>query len=72
MKDIQGIFTRLNNSAVVWSWAFNGFRLASGLFLLPLLLRKLPTEDLGMYYVFLRLIALTMIIDFGWVGKVIA
>ncbi len=66
MKNIQGIFTRLNNSAVVWSWAFNGFRLASGLFLLPLLLRKLPNEDLGIYYVFLRLIALTPIIDFGF------
>jgi len=66
MKDIQGIFTRLNNSAVVWSWAFNGFRLASGLFLLPLLLRKLPAGDLGMYYVFLRLSALIPIIDFGF------
>lgn len=66
MKNIQGIFSRLNNSAVVWSWAFNGFRLASGLFLLPLLLRKLPIEDLGIYYIFLRLIALTPIIDFGF------
>lgn len=44
----------------------NGLRLGSGLLLLPLLLRLLPTNDLGMYYVFLQLAALLPIIDFGF------
>jgi hypothetical protein len=35
---------------VVWSWVFNGFRPATELLLLPLVLRKLSTEELGMYY----------------------
>jgi Na+-driven multidrug efflux pump len=57
---------RLDNSAVVWSWVFNGIRLVSGLLLLPLVLHELSTADLGMYYVFLSLVALAPIIDFGF------
>lgn len=41
----------------------NAFRLASGLLLLPLLLRLLSEADLGMYYVFLGLVALLPIVD---------
>ena len=57
---------RLIASAVVWSWVFNGLRIASGLFLLPLILRVLPDPDLGMYYVFLSLSALVPLVDFGF------
>ncbi|HTQ51902.1 MAG TPA: hypothetical protein VMJ12_14425 [Candidatus Acidoferrales bacterium] len=61
---------RLNNSAVVWQWCFNGLRLGFGLFLLPLVLHKLSTADLGMYYVFLFLAALVPVIDFGFGGTI--
>ncbi|MFT5239223.1 MAG: O-antigen/teichoic acid export membrane protein [Candidatus Promineifilaceae bacterium] len=54
------------NNAVIWSWAFNALRLSAGLILLPLLLKTLTQADLGMYYVFLRLIALIPILDFGF------
>jgi len=40
---------RLWRSPVVWSWAFNLLRLASGIVLLPLLTRYLSKADLGMY-----------------------
>ncbi len=60
------LFERLHNSAVVWSWIFNGIRLVSGIVLLPLVLRELSTADLGMYYVLLSLVALAPIIDFGF------
>ncbi|MGH8024849.1 MAG: lipopolysaccharide biosynthesis protein, partial [Limisphaerales bacterium] len=56
---------RLINSAVVWSWIFNGLRLASGLILLPLVLHKLSAADLGMYYVLLSLAALAPVMDMG-------
>ena len=59
-------FKRLPNSTIVWSWVFNGFRLAAGLLLLPLVLRKLSTEELGMYYVLLSQVALAPVIDFGF------
>lgn len=54
---------RLSQSAVVWSWVFNALRLASGLLLLPLLLRRLTESDLGMYYAFLNLITVVPMID---------
>jgi O-antigen/teichoic acid export membrane protein len=60
------LLNRLRRSTIVWSWVFNGFRLATGLLLLPLVLHKLSTEELGMYYVFLSLVALAPVIDFGF------
>ena len=59
-------YKRVRNSAVLWSWIFNGLRLASGLILLPLVLRKLATPDLGMYFVLLSLAALVPLVDFGF------
>jgi hypothetical protein len=67
LKSRPGVlFERLRNSAVVWSWIFNGFRLAAGFILLPLVLNKLPTAELGMYYVLLSLAALVPLVDFGF------
>src|SRR5690348_12998835 len=60
------MLNRLNNSAVVWQWCFNGLRLGFGLLLLPLVLHKLSSADLGMYYVLLSLAALVPVIDFGF------
>src|SRR6266498_3875219 len=60
-----GFLARLWNSAVVWSWGMNGLRLASGLLLLPVLLRLLPINDLGFYYVLLSLQAIVPLLDFG-------
>jgi len=60
------LWGRLHDSAVAWSWALNGLRLALGLILLPLVLRKLPTAELGMYYVFLSLAAIAALVDFGF------
>jgi O-antigen/teichoic acid export membrane protein len=60
---IHAGIARLSQSAVVWSWVFNALRLASGLLLLPLLLRVLSESDLGMYYAFLNLITVVPMID---------
>jgi O-antigen/teichoic acid export membrane protein len=66
MNDFRAGLRRLFNSSVLWSWALNGLRLASGLLLLPLLLAKLPEAEFGMYQVFLSLAALLPILDFGF------
>jgi hypothetical protein len=63
LKGINQISKRLLNSAVIWFWMLNGLRLASGFLLLPLLLRSLSEADLGMYYVFLNLVALIPVVD---------
>lgn len=60
------IARRFANSTVVWSWGFNFLRLASGLLLLPLLMRKLPGPEFGMYYVFLSLNAIVAVLDLGF------
>jgi hypothetical protein len=39
---------RLNSSTVVWYWLYNALRLMSAVILLPLVLHKLPTPELGM------------------------
>jgi hypothetical protein len=69
VKALPGLGTllkRVFNSAVAWSWIFNVFRLASGLILLPLVLKRFTTADLGMYYVLLSLSALVPLVDFGF------
>lgn len=66
MPEARSMWNRLLRSAVIWTWLFNFLRLAGGVLLLPLLLTRLSEPDLGMYYVFLRLIALVPIIDFGF------
>ena len=60
------IFRKLKNSTVVWSWIFNVLRLASGLIILPLVVRQLSPVDFGMYYVLLTLASLAPVIDFGF------
>jgi hypothetical protein len=62
----RALLDRLRASVVMWSWGFNALRLASGLILLPLVLNKLPTAELGMYYVLLSLAALVPLVDFGF------
>lgn len=57
------IVTRVWNSAVLWTWIFNGLRLASGILLLPLVVKYLPKEDFGMYFLFLFLYALGPVLD---------
>src|SRR5947209_3931106 len=63
---LRALANRLQNSAVAWSWVSNGLRLASGFILLPLVVRLLPTPELGMYYVLLSLSAIVPLVDFGF------
>ncbi len=65
-RQARALIGRLHNSAVVWSWVFNGLRLATGLFLLPLVLNKFSKPELGMYYVLLSLSAMGTLVDFGF------
>ena len=65
-RKVRALLDRLGQSAVFWSWIYNGARLGSGIILLPLVLNKLPTAELGMYYVLLSLVALVPLVDFGF------
>ncbi len=66
MVNLAKIARRLYGSSVAWFWFFNVLRLASGVLLLPLLIKLLPKPDFGMYYVFLSLAAVVPMLDFGF------
>jgi O-antigen/teichoic acid export membrane protein len=64
------LLPRLWNSAVIWSWAFNGLRLAAFLVLLPLLSRFLSQADFGFYFVLLNLVAVVPLMDLGFLAAI--
>ncbi len=64
-RSFRSVGLRLWNSTVVWSWAFNGLRLGSGLLVLPLLLHLLSDQDYGFYIVLLKLTAIAPLLDIG-------
>jgi len=61
------IFT---HSEILWSLIFTGLRMGSGILVLPLALRKIPTAEMGIYYTFMSLSAMAMLLDFGMVGTI--
>src|SRR5689334_4217045 len=58
--------TRAYQSAVLWSLFATVLRLFSGVLVLPLVVRKLPPEDLGLWYVFLALQGIAALFDLGF------
>jgi O-antigen/teichoic acid export membrane protein len=63
---VRSIFSRASQSAVAWSFAATGLRLLSGVLLLPLILRRLPSDHLGLWYVFLTLQGIGGLFDLGF------
>lgn len=67
MTRILGKFgARLYDSAVVWTLVFAVIRSCGNVLVLPLMLHKLPAEDLGFWYVFLSLAGLSGLVDMGF------
>ena len=56
---------RLFDHAESWSLLATIVRVGGNVFLLPLILRTIPTEQLGLWYLFLSLGAATTLLDFG-------
>lgn len=50
---------------IIWSYGSQIFQMASGIFILPIILRKLPSEELAVWYIFLSITALVNLLDFG-------
>ena len=57
---------RVYESAVAWTLVFAIVRTLGNLLILPLLLRKLPSEDLGFWYIFLSLAGISSLVDMGF------
>jgi O-antigen/teichoic acid export membrane protein len=58
--------TRALQSAVAWSLLAIVFRALGGVLVLPLMVRKIPSEQLGLWYVFLSLQGIATLFDIGF------
>lgn len=57
---------QIGKKDVAWNFAATSMKLAAGLIVLPLILRLLPNYEVGIYYLFLELIAFSALLDFGF------
>ncbi len=62
-RRIWPLLTRIWNTAVFWTWMFNGLRFAAGLLLMPLLWRLLSKQDLGIYSLFFQFTGFLLTFD---------
>jgi O-antigen/teichoic acid export membrane protein len=58
--------SRASQSAVAWSLFATAVRLLSGVLVLPLIVRILPSDHLGLWYVFLSLQGIAALFDLGF------
>lgn len=56
----------ISKKDVIWSYFGQFFSIASGVIILPFILRMLSSEEMGMYYLMLSIGALVSLFDFGF------
>ena len=61
---------RIYQSAIAWNFLSTLLRVGASVFVLPLMLRKMPPEQLGLWYVFGTLGAFAMLLDLGFEATV--
>lgn len=57
---------KISKKDVIWSFSATFFKVASSALLLPLILRMLPAEDVGLYTIFLSVTTMVSLFDFGF------
>ena len=62
---------RVSRSAVSWSLVATTLRFGSALLILPLMLRRIPPAELGLWYVFVSLGAFALLLDLGFAHTVV-
>ena len=50
---------------IIWSYASYILQTGAGLLILPIILNKLPSNELAVWYIFLSITALVNLLDFG-------
>ncbi|MHB9143471.1 MAG: O-unit flippase-like protein, partial [Paludibacter sp.] len=54
---------------VIWNFVATFMRVASGIIVLPLVLRLLPSQEVGLWYLFLTIGGLATLLDFGFANS---
>lgn len=57
---------QINNKDVFWNFSATVLKIASGVLILPLILRFLSTQEVGIWTIFLSLSAISYLLDFGF------
>lgn len=57
---------KITKKDVIWGYTAQFFNIGANAFLLPFILKLLPTEMLGIWYVFLSIAAFALMLDFGF------
>ena len=57
---------QIGKKDVIWNVAATFMRIASGVIVLPLVLRLLPTQEVGLWNIFIRIGTLAALLDFGF------
>ncbi len=68
---MRKLVRRAAQSAVGWGLFVTASRFACALLLLPLILRRLPPDELGLWYVFVSLGALALLVDLGFAPNIV-
>ena len=57
---------QIGRKDVVWNFVATSMRIASGLIVLPLVLHLLPTQEVGLWNIFITIGSLATLLDFGF------
>jgi O-antigen/teichoic acid export membrane protein len=57
---------QINKTDVIWNYVATFFKIASSAILLPLILRFLPSQEVGIWTIFSSISALVFLLDFGF------
>lgn len=56
---------KITNKDIIWSYLSQIFQIGASLFILPIILKKLSSEEIGIWYIFISFSALINLLDFG-------
>ncbi|BDU51419.1 O-unit flippase-like protein [Haliovirga abyssi] len=57
---------KISKKDIIWGYLARITQIGTGLFLLPVILKKLTNEEIGIWYIFLTVTALVNLLDFGF------
>lgn len=57
---------KIGRKDIIWNYLATFMRIASGIIILPLVLKMLPTEEYGLWSIFLTISSLITLLDFGF------
>ena len=61
---------KTNKKDIIWSFIVQFFNVGSGIIILPLILKKLSSDELGIWYIFSMISNLIYLLDFGFLPSI--